>query len=151
MKKKILIIHGPNLNLTGVREPSYYGVQTLDDINAFILDNAAKKGIETSFFQSNGEGEIIDALHGARGVYDGVVINPGAYTHYSYAIRDAIRAAGVRTIEVHLSNIFAREDFRARSVTAPACEGSISGLGARGYLLAVYALCDGGKNATESG
>ncbi len=139
---KILVINGPNLNLLGTREPDVYGRQ---DYAALInkLDGFAKeKGVVIDAFQSNGEGAIIDRIHAAAGEYDGIVINPGAYTHYSIAIHDALKAVNVPAIEVHISNIAAREDFRHASVTAAACAGQISGLGFNSYLLAVQALID---------
>jgi 3-dehydroquinate dehydratase-2 len=136
---KIAIVNGPNLNLLGVREPEVYGHDTLEDIEQRLRDEFADHRVELSFFQSNIEGEIIDELHDARyrRECDAVVINPGAYTHYSIAIRDAISAIGIPVVEVHLSNIHAREDFRKTSVIAAVCRGRIEGLGAMGYLLAV--------------
>lgn len=137
---KIFVIHGPNLNLLGTREPDVYGKQTLDEINTMIEKHAGAGGATVSFFQSNHEGKIIDAIQNAADTQDGIVINPGAFTHYSLAIRDAIRAVGIPTVEVHISNIHGREAFRKNSVTAAACAGQISGFGARSYLLAVDAL-----------
>ena len=138
---KILVIHGPNLNLLGKREPDIYGTKTIQEIDSLIQTFAAKKGIFVDIFQSNHEGEIIDRIHAAAGKgqagYDGLVINPAAYTHYSIAIRDAISATRLPAIEVHLSNVSAREDFREKSVIAPVCRGQISGLGEDGYLLAL--------------
>lgn len=136
---KLLIINGPNLNLTGMREPGIYGNETLEDINLWLTKETAGKA-ELTFFQSNCEGEICCKLHEAIGIYDGVVINAGAYTHYSYAIRDAISASRLPVIEVHLSNIHSREEFRQKSVLAAVCRGQISGLGKYSYLLAIEAF-----------
>src|SRR5580692_7886002 len=137
---RVLVLHGPNLNLLGEREPEIYGRQTLDELNETIAREASAAGVEVRCEQYNGEGQIVDALHAARKTYAGVVFNPGAYAHYSYAIRDAIAAIGIPVVEVHLSNIAGREAFRRRSVTASACRGSISGIGASGYVLALHAL-----------
>ena len=139
--KKIKIIHGPNLNFTGVREKSVYGEEYIDDINAKILEKAAKMDIDLEIFQSNIEGEIINYIQSCyyEGV-DGIIINPGAFTHYSYAIRDAIASVGLPVVEVHLSNVYAREEFRKTSVCAPVCSGQISGFGAYSYILALYAI-----------
>ena len=139
-KHRFMVIHGPNLNLLGQREPEHYGTLTLSDIDQKIGAWAAERAVEVRTLQSNHEGVIIDAIQEAATWADGLLINPGAYAHYSYAIRDAIAASGLPTIEVHLSNIHAREPFRHTSVTAPACKGQISGLGWRGYLLALEAL-----------
>ena len=141
---RVLVIHGPNLNLLGNREPEVYGSQTLADVNDIVSTAAADLGVDVGFEQHNAEGAIIDALHAARGRYDGVVINPGAYSHYSHAIADAIAAIVIPVVEVHLSNIGAREEFRRNSVTARACRGSIAGFGAIGYVLALRALVEGG-------
>ena len=140
LKKKYLIIHGPNLNLLGTREPEIYGTTSLSDINSRLLEFADKNGIELEIIQSNSEGDIIDALHQAMDKTSGVVINPGAYTHYSLAIYDAVTACGLPVVEVHLSNIYSREEFRRHSVIAPACLGQITGLGWYGYILALEAL-----------
>jgi 3-dehydroquinate dehydratase-2 len=142
MTKRYLVIHGPNLNLLGAREPEVYGRLTLAEIDARLQAWAADAGVELRTAQYNAEGAIIDALHAAREWANGVVLNPGAYTHYSYAIRDAVAAIGLPAIEVHLSNVHAREAFRHRSVIAPVCRGQIVGLGWRGYRLALQALAE---------
>jgi len=142
MAKKILVIHGPNLNLLGEREPGVYGDEGIDVLNSNIIDRAKEKGMSCEIFQSNHEGAIIDKLHSARKEFDGVIINAGAYTHYSYAIRDAISAIKIPCIEVHISNVDARDSFRANSVIAPVCKGSISGFGFASYYLAVQALAE---------
>jgi 3-dehydroquinate dehydratase-2 len=142
--KKILVIHGPNLNLLGQRETSVYGVTTMDDINANLKKIAGDKGVELVFLQSNHEGDIVDAIGKTKA--DGIgaiVINPAAYTHTSIAIRDALAAVTVPAVEVHLSNIYKREEFRHQSMIAPACQGQVSGFGAQSYelgLLAAIAL-----------
>jgi 3-dehydroquinate dehydratase-2 len=139
---RVLVLHGPNLNLLGERDPEIYGRQTLDEINETIAREASAAGVEVCCEQYNGEGQIVDALHAARKAYVGVVLNPGAYAHYSYAIADAVAAIGIPVVEVHLSNIAARETFRRTSVTAAACRGVVSGLGAAGYRLALRALIE---------
>lgn len=136
---KILVIHGPNLNLLGRREPDIYGTQSLDEINRMLSNLAAELGCEVSFFQSNHEGRIVDEIHKAIGVYNAMIINPGGFTHTSVAIRDAIAAAGIPTVEVHLSNIYRREEFRKHSYISPVAVGQVSGFGADGYLLALRA------------
>lgn len=140
--KKILVIHGPNLNLLGEREPGIYGDISFENLNKMIMNKAAELGIECEIFQSNHEGAIIDKLHEARKIFDGVAINAGAYTHYSYAVRDAIAAIKIPCIEVHISNVFARDSFRSESVIAPVCRGSISGFGLDSYMLAMTGLCN---------
>ncbi len=137
----ILILHGPNLNLTGQREPDVYGALTLEDINRRLQDLADSQGVTVRFFQSNHEGALIDALHEAFQWADGVVFNPGAYTHTSYALRDAISAIGLPVVEVHMSNVHAREAFRHRSMVSAVCVGQVVGFGWRSYLLGLSALC----------
>ena len=136
---KVLVIHGPNLNLLGTREAAIYGVNSLDDINQRIRQTAASLGLEVEIVQSNHEGELVEAIHKAAGSAEAIIINPAAYTHYSIAIRDALQAVRLPAIEVHLSNIHAREEFRRRSVVAGACCGQISGFGAESYVLALHA------------
>ena len=137
----ILVVNGPNLNLLGIREPNIYGADTLGDIENWINDELRNQNIKLQWYQSNHEGKILDRLHRAMNdKSDGIIINPGAYTHYSYAIRDAISAISIPTIEVHISNIKSREKFRQASVIENVCLEQISGLGKNGYLEAVYAL-----------
>ncbi|MBY6275689.1 type II 3-dehydroquinate dehydratase [Symbiobacterium thermophilum] len=137
---RILVIHGPNLNLLGTREPEVYGSTTLSEIDAMLSELAGELGVEVESFQSNHEGAIIDAIHDARGRFDGILLNPGAYTHYSLAIRDAVAAVGLPVVEVHLSNIYQREPFRHRSVIAPVAAGTIAGFGTESYRLGLRAL-----------
>ena len=139
---KIMVINGPNINMLGVREPEIYGNKGYSDLEEYIENYAEEKGAEAVVLQSNGEGEIIDFIHHALGTCDAIVINPGAYTHYSYAIYDALEAVKIPTVEVHISNIHKRDEFRHRSVTAPACIGQICGLGFRGYTLAIDYLLE---------
>lgn len=137
---KILIINGPNLNLLGKREPEIYGAQTLEGINRALLPIAQEVGTALDFFQSNSEGDLVDAIQGAAGVFNGIIINPAAYTHTSVAIRDAIAAVAIPTVEVHLSNVYSREEFRHNSFIAPVAIGQIAGFGASGYELALRGL-----------
>jgi 3-dehydroquinate dehydratase-2 len=137
---KILVLHGPNLNMLGTREPEIYGKTTLEQINDRLRGLAANLDSEVETFQTNLEGELINIIQKKGVTIDGLIVNLGAYTHYSIALRDAISALAKPTVEVHLSNIYAREAFRHMSVTAPVCRGMITGLGWRGYLLALEAL-----------
>lgn len=139
---KILFLNGPNLNLLGTREPDKYGNLTLDDIIAKIESEAEVLGVEADFFQSNIEGEIVDKIQEAKGVFDGIVINPAGYTHTSVAIRDAISAVTIPTVEIHISNIHAREEFRKHSMIAPVCIGQITGFQANSYKLGLIAIID---------
>ena len=140
--KKILVILGPNLNMVGVREKGIYGEETASDIEKQIISYAESNGFSAEVFQSNHEGDLIDKIHSAKGNFDGVVINAGALTHYSYALRDAIACVKIPFVEVHMSNIHAREEFRHTSVTVPVCNGQVVGLGLRGYLYAMEAVVD---------
>lgn len=138
--KKVLVLHGPNLNLLGTREPEVYGSLTLENINARLVALGQELGVEVRSYQSNIEGVLIDALHDSREWAAGVVFNPGAYTHTSVALRDAIAAIEIPVIEVHLSNVYAREEFRQKSLLAPVCMGKITGFGWRSYEFGLRAL-----------
>ena len=147
----ILVLHGPNLNLLGTREPGIYGSVTLEEINTLLKAEADQLGVTLSHRQSNHEGVLVDAIHEARGNYQGILINAGAYTHTSVAVRDALAAVGIPTVEVHLSNIYQRESFRHHSFIAPVAVGQISGFGAESYRLGLNALvsCLSGKFNSE--
>ena len=141
--KKVCVIHGPNLNFTGIREKKVYGGESFDSLNKKIAEKGRSLEFDVEVFQSNFEGAIIDKLQQCYFDHiDGIVINPGAFTHYSYALRDAIASVGIPVVEVHLSNIHQREEFRHRSVTAPVCVGQICGFGQNSYLLGLEALAD---------
>jgi 3-dehydroquinate dehydratase II len=142
MTRRVLVLNGPNLNLLGTREPDVYGSETLDDVLARLHEHVAGRDVELRAVQSNVEGELVDALHDAAGWADGVVFNPGAYTHYSIALRDAISGTGLPVVETHLSNVHAREEFRHRSVLAAVCVGVVAGFGAGSYRLALDGLLD---------
>lgn len=139
---KILVLHGPNLNLLGRREPAVYGTVSLAEINVALDEEAAKQDAQLRTVQSNHEGELIDALHEAIDWADGILFNPGAYTHTSIALRDAVAAVGLPTVEIHLSNVAARERFRRRSLIAPVCIGTVTGFGRQSYLLGLLGLLD---------
>ena len=147
---KILVINGPNINLLGLREPDIYGKEDYSSLCRRVQEKCEKEGIEVKLFQSNHEGDLIDTLQSARGRADGVILNAGALSHYSYALADAITACGLPCVEVHLSNIFARESFRHESVIAPFCIGTISGFGSFGYHLALAALVEKIKSGAGS-
>jgi len=147
---KILVLHGPNLNLLGVREPDIYGRVGMDEIDKELAIRARDLGVELRCLQSNHEGVLIDAIHEAMGWADGILINPGAFTHTSLALRDAIASIGIPTVEVHLSNIYAREDFRRRSVIAGVCVGQISGFGANSYYLGLAAMVEASSKTVKS-
>jgi 3-dehydroquinate dehydratase-2 len=136
----ILVVNGPNLDMLGVREKNIYGEESLESINRVMKQEAEKLKFKIEFFQSNFEGEIIEKIHNARKIFDYIIINPAAFTHYSIAIRDAISSVEIPTIEVHLSNIHSREEFRHKSVIAPVCIGQISGFGLKSYIVALYAV-----------
>ena len=138
--KKILVINGPNINMLGKREPGIYGIETMESVNKKLSDEAKALDCEIDFYQSNIEGELVDAIQQTQGKYDGIIINPAAYTHTSVAIRDALASVDTPAIEVHISNIHKREEFRHTSLTVPSCMGQICGLGTDGYILALYKL-----------
>ncbi len=142
MAKRVAVIHGPNLNMLGKREVGIYGGQTMEDINVDVANEARELNVDIEFYQSNSEGDLVTYIQGCRGRVDGILLNAGAYTHYSIALRDAISAAQVVTVEVHISNIYKREPFRHVSVIAPVCIGQICGLGPHGYILALRALME---------
>lgn len=139
---RVLVLHGPNLDLLGEREEELYGRKTLEQINRDLMEQGKAAGVEVVAFQSNHEGDLIDRIHQARGSFDVIIINPGALTHYSYALYDAVRAVNIPVIEVHMSNIYSREPFRARSVVSPAVRGQITGFGEVSYQLALAAACE---------
>ncbi len=139
---KILFLNGPNLNLLGTREPDKYGTQTLEDIEVFIKEESKKLNVEVEFYQSNIEGELVNKIQEAKKIFNGIVMNPAAYTHTSVAIRDAILAVSIPTVEIHISNIHTREEFRKTSLTAPACIGQITGFGVNSYKLGLIAIYD---------
>jgi 3-dehydroquinate dehydratase-2 len=145
---RFLVINGPNLNLLGKREPAHYGRKTLEEINTLMEEQARALKVELAFFQSNSEGAIVDFLQAQAPKADGIIINPGALTHYGLSLKDALAATGLPVVEVHLSNIYAREDWRHHSVMAPVARGQITGLGWRGYLLALEYLV---KETKKSG
>lgn len=144
---KILFLNGPNLNLLGQREPGIYGSTTLADIEALVRKEAGNRGAEVDFKQSNVEGELVSWIQQAKGVHDVIVINAAAYTHTSIALRDAIAATGVPAVEIHLSNVHAREEFRQHSVIAPVCKGQITGFGAFSYVLGLVAAVNIKENS----
>ncbi|XOQ43991.1 MAG: 3-dehydroquinate dehydratase [Clostridium sp.] len=141
-KKKVLVLLGPNLNMVGIREKGVYGDETAESINLQIKEHAKRLGYDCDIYQSNHEGDLIDKIHDARNHYNGVIINAGALTHYSYALRDAIASVRIPFIEVHMSNIYSREEFRHKSVISAVCAGQIAGFGKNSYFLALYALDD---------
>lgn len=147
---KILFLNGPNLNLLGTREPDKYGKYTLNDIENYINKEAASINVDVKFFQSNIEGELVNKIQEAKGNFDGIVINPAAYTHTSVAIRDAFLAVEIPAVEIHISNIHTREDFRKHSLIAPVCIGQITGFGAESYKLGLIAIVDFLRKKSEN-
>lgn len=148
---KVLLLNGPNLNMLGVREPEIYGRETLSSIEDRLATYGAKRDVEVTCFQSNHEGALIDCIHAAHGIFDGIVYNPGAHTHYSYALRDALGSIDAPAVEVHISDVDAREPFRAVSVIAPACVAQVKGLGVAGYAVAFDLLVDGASERLGEG
>ncbi len=140
--KKILFLLGPNLNMVGIRDRHVYGTETADSINEQVMIWAEELGAELTIYQSNHEGDIVDRIHSAYGKMDGIMINAGALTHYSYALRDAIEAVQIPTVETHMSNIYAREEFRHHSVISAVCKGTVAGFGKMSYYLGLKALCE---------
>jgi len=140
MKHKILVIHGPNLNMLGKREPEKYGTSTLDEINTRLIDHGSQTGLDVQPFQSNHEGRIVEKIQQARDVFDGLIINPAAYTHTSIAIRDAVMLLDIPVVEIHLSNIYKRESFRHQSLLCDVVTGQIAGFGMYGYVMALDAI-----------
>ena len=137
---KVLVLNGPNINFLGIREKNIYGTADYESLCSYIKENAERLNLDVDIMQSNIEGELINIIQGAYGKYDYIVMNPGAYTHYSIALFDAIKSVSIPTIEVHISNIHAREEFRKKSVTAPACIGQLCGFGIYGYVMALEAI-----------
>lgn len=140
--KNLLVLLGPNLNMIGIREKSVYGSETASEINSQIISKAKSKGIMCEIYQSNWEGALIDKIHEAKDIYDGIILNAGALSHYSIALRDAIACVRIPCIEVHMSNIYAREDYRKKSVISEVCVGQITGFGKNVYFLAIDAICN---------
>lgn len=149
--KKILLMNGPNLNMLGIREPGVYGNDTLEDLEAGFCEYARAHGCEVECFQSNHEGDLVDKIHAAHGACDGIVYNPGAHTHYSYALRDAVGGIDTPCVEVHISNVDAREAFRHISVIAPACVAQVKGRGFKGYCDAIDILLEGPRERLGEG
>lgn len=140
---KILVLNGPNINMLGIREPDIYGKETYDDLCQKVKNYAKKKGVEVKLFQSNHEGDLVDEIQAAYNKFDGIVINPAAYTHTSVALLDAVKAVGIKTVEVHISDVGSREDFRQTSYIRKAAVATVSGLGTDGYLKAMDILAEG--------
>lgn len=147
---RILVINGPNLNLLGKRQPQVYGTRTLEEINGLLKKRATELGLELTFFQSNSEGSLIDFIQAEAPHASAIIVNPGALTHYGLSLRDALADAGIPIVEVHISNIYAREEWRAKSVIAPIAKGQISGLGWRGYLMALETLAAEGQKGISA-